>query len=80
MIDINCIGSEEITPVTIAAKYNSLEALRLLILRNCSLGITNSNGETALHYASRFGNVESCRVCIYAVDSANFKYAFISSM
>lgn len=64
VIDVDSIGHEGASPIYIAAKYNSVLALQLLIDRHGSTTITNSNGETPLHPASRLGHIDVCKVII----------------
>lgn len=62
IVDIDCIGHDGASPIYIAAKSNSVLALQLLIDYHGSTTITNANGETPLHPASRLGNIDICKV------------------
>lgn len=64
ILDIDCIGFDRATPIFVAAKHNSIEALKLLIKLHGSTSLCNSNGESPLHIASRSGHVDACKVCI----------------
>lgn len=59
---IDNVGTEGYTPIHIAAKYNSIDSLKVLLDNHGSTRIYNSNGESPLHTASRLGNVEICKV------------------
>ena len=62
MVDIDIVGRNGETPIYIAAKFNSLASLMVLINRHASTTIANKDGENPLHAASRFGHLEVCKV------------------
>lgn len=62
LLDIDCIGHNNETPIFIAAKHNSVAALSVLIERYGSTSLPNADGESPLHIACRHGNIQVCKV------------------
>ena len=62
-LDIDCIGYNNETPIFVAAKYNAVAALGVLIERFGSTSLPNADGESPLHIACRHGNIQTCQVC-----------------
>lgn len=57
-IQINCQDTDGKTPLSLAAKFNNLAVLRLLIEFKADLEISDKNGYTPLHYAVLWKNLE----------------------
>jgi ankyrin repeat protein/Flp pilus assembly protein TadD len=57
--------SEYVTPIQLAAANGDIERIRQL-LRDQSVDGRNRDGETALHWAAMFGQIDSARVLIEA--------------
>ncbi|XP_067653188.1 serine/threonine-protein phosphatase 6 regulatory ankyrin repeat subunit A-like [Haliotis asinina] len=58
IVDINCKGYEEITPVLIAAYHAKNEAFDILVQKGADLSVIDENGDNILHWACRGGNVK----------------------
>lgn len=63
-----------VTPVHCAARYNQLEALRLLLVPGVAIDAANRRGWSALHCATEHGNLDAMRLLLDAgaqVDTAS---------
>ncbi|XP_067653211.1 serine/threonine-protein phosphatase 6 regulatory ankyrin repeat subunit B-like [Haliotis asinina] len=58
IVDINCKGDEEMTPVLIAAYYAKHEAFDILVKKEADLSVTDGDGDNILHLACRGGHVK----------------------
>jgi len=56
----------EYSAIHVACRYNNRYALDLLISRGTNLQLIDQNGNTPLHYASKYGHLELCK---YLVES-----------
>ena len=48
----------------IAAEYEAASAMNILIEKKANLNFADLSGCTALHIASRLGNIDACKVSI----------------
>ena len=62
MYDIDIVNSFGNTALHIAASWERIDIMRLLISRGASLNAVNSAGGTPLHWAARYGKIESIHV------------------
>lgn len=51
-------------PCEISAQYNDISRVKDLINKNKDVDIEDKSGYTALHYASRNGHLEMCKLLI----------------
>ncbi|XP_067653128.1 serine/threonine-protein phosphatase 6 regulatory ankyrin repeat subunit A-like [Haliotis asinina] len=56
LVDINCRGSNGMTPLLLAARYNTIGAFELLLENGADPSVVNSYGNNALHFACIGGN------------------------
>ncbi|XP_067653215.1 serine/threonine-protein phosphatase 6 regulatory ankyrin repeat subunit B-like [Haliotis asinina] len=58
IVDINCKGDEEMTPVLIATYHAKHEAFDILVNKEADLSVIDENGDNILHLACRGGHVK----------------------
>lgn len=64
--DVNVRGGpEEMTPLHIACRYNSVTngAVQLLLFKGAEINARDIKGKTPLHYATRRGHKLATKVC-----------------
>lgn len=62
LLDINIQNREGKTPLHIAARYNSLNVLQILLDRGATIDVKDIDGCIPLHEAVRIGNISVCQV------------------
>ncbi len=73
-IDINCKDEDGETGLTLAAKNNSLEVIKLLLSKEgINIDLVNGKGETALTLALEKGHIEIVNLLIGAGANINDK-------
>ena len=56
--NINCVDSDGLTPLMVAAKENNEDIIKKLILAGANLGMRTTSGNTALHHAATYSNIQ----------------------
>lgn len=61
-LDINMKGCDGMMPLHVAAKYNSLDTVQILLTLGASLDAQDDDNQTPLHIAAKQGNIDICMV------------------
>ena len=64
LLDVNIKGCDGMMPLHVAAKYNSLGVVQILLTLGASLDAQDDDNQTPLHIAAKQGNVDICMVRI----------------
>ena len=60
--DVDVRGADEITPLHVAARYNSIEAAKILLTLHAKADAGDDDGDTPLHIAAKLGYPGICKV------------------
>lgn len=71
--NVNARDSDQCTPLHVAACYNSVECLQILIQSGAVIGVENEFEVTPLHYAVSHSSIECLQILIQSGANINAK-------